>query len=64
MKTRAVSEIKDIDNRLATIEGHIRAIRQMYADNKDCEEVLLQLYATSSALKKLAKKIVLEHLGS
>jgi len=64
MKNRPADEVKDIDNRLATIEGHIKAIRQMYADSKDCEEILLQLYAASGALKKLSKKIVIEHLNT
>ena len=64
MKERSGIEVKDIDNRLATIEGHIRAIRQMYADDKDCEEILLQLYATTGALKKLSKKILVEHMNT
>ena len=35
---------KSIDNRLATIEGHIRGVRQMVVDEKDCADILLQLW--------------------
>ena len=58
------TNIKDIDNRLATIEGHIKGIRQMIADGKECEDVLLQLHAIGGALKKVSKKIINDHLNS
>lgn len=53
---------KDIDNRLATIEGHIKGVRQMLADGKNCDELLLQLYAINGSLKKLSKKILYDYL--
>ena len=49
---------KNIDNRLATIEGHIRGVRQMVADGKDCSDVLLQLSAIESSVQKLSKAIL------
>lgn len=55
-------QIKDIDARLATIEGHIRGVRQMVAEDKNCEDILLQLSAISGSLKNLSKKILNEHL--
>ncbi|HIW55984.1 MAG TPA: metal-sensitive transcriptional regulator [Firmicutes bacterium] len=55
---------KDIDNRLATIEGHIRGVRQMLAEGKSCEEILLQLYAISGSLRKLSKKVLYDHLNN
>ena len=36
---------KDLDNRLAAVEGHIAAIRRMLAEGRDCDELLLQLIA-------------------
>ena len=56
--------IKDIDNRLETLEGHIKGIRQMVSEGKGCEEILLQLYAVNGSLKKLSKKVLSEHLNS
>ena len=58
------TQLKDIDNRLATIEGHIKGIRQMIADKKSCEEILLQLHAITGALKKVSKKILNDHLNN
>jgi len=58
------TNVKDIDNRLATIEGHIRGVRQMIAEGKDCEDILLQLHAINGSLKKVSKKIINDHLNS
>jgi DNA-binding FrmR family transcriptional regulator len=54
----------DIDNRLATIEGHIRGVRQMVAEGKNCDEVLLQLAAIKGSIEKLSKLILLEHANT
>ncbi len=51
-----------MDNRLATIEGHIRGVRQMIADGKDCSDVLLQLSAIESAVQKMSKAILKNHI--
>ncbi len=64
MKHRDIEDIKQISNRLATIEGHIRGVKQMVAEGKNCEEILLQLYAINCSLKKLSKHILNEHLNS
>ncbi len=53
---------KETDTRLASIEGHIRGIRQMIADQKDCADILLQLSAVESAIQKLSKKVLKEHI--
>ena len=46
---------KSIDNRLAAIEGHVRAVRQMMAEDKSCEDILLQISAIEGSLNKLGK---------
>ncbi len=53
---------KSIDNRLATIEGHIRGVRQMVVDEKDCADILLQLSAIESSVQKLSKAILKNHI--
>ena len=58
------TQLKDIDNRLATIEGHIKGIRQMIAEQQRCEEILLQLHAINGSLKKVSKKILNDHLNN
>lgn len=54
---------KSIDNRLAAIEGHVRAVRQMLREDKECEEILLQISAIEGSLSKLGKIILKEHLN-
>lgn len=53
---------KNIYIRLATIEGHIRGVRQMVSDGKDCSDVLLQLSAIESSVQKLSKAILKNHI--
>lgn len=53
--------IKDIDTRLATLEGHIRGVRQMADAGKSCEEILLQLSAIKGGIEKLSRAVLLEH---
>ena len=52
---------QDILNRLARIEGHVRAIRQMVEADRSCPEVLLQIAAVRSALNKVAKILLKEY---
>ena len=54
---------KSIDNRLAAIEGHVRAVRQMLTEDKECEDILLQISAIEGSLSKLGKIILKEHLN-
>lgn len=54
---------KSIDNRLAAIEGHVRAVRQMLKEDKECEDILLQISAIEGSLNKLGKIILKEHLN-
>lgn len=49
---------------LARIEGHVRAIRKMADDGEPPADILLQVSAARSALKKVAQTIVLGHLES
>ncbi|HPG92423.1 MAG TPA: metal-sensitive transcriptional regulator [Clostridia bacterium] len=54
----------EIDNRLATIEGHIKGVRQMVADDKNCDDILLQLSALKGSIEKLSKMILIEHANT
>lgn len=53
---------RQIVNRLARIEGHVRAIKEMTAEERDCSEVLLQIAAVQKALDKAAKLLLKDHL--
>ena len=54
---------KALDNRLASVEGLIGAIRRMMAEGRDCEEILLQLSAAESSIKKIAKIVLKDHFN-
>jgi CsoR family transcriptional regulator, copper-sensing transcriptional repressor len=54
---------KDLLNRLATIEGHIKGIRKMVEDDQYCVDVLKQSYAVERALKKFEAAILEGHLN-
>ncbi|MEK5187017.1 MULTISPECIES: metal-sensing transcriptional repressor [Solibacillus] len=45
---------KKVVNRLARIEGHVRAIKEM---TSDCAEILLQLAAVRKAIDNTAKVV-------
>ncbi len=55
------TQTQDLLSRLAKIEGHIRAIRQMVETNRSCPEVLLQIAAVRCALNKVAKILLKEY---
>lgn len=54
--------LRSIINRLSRIEGHIRGIKTMVQENRDCPEVLTQVAAVRGALDRVARMILDEHL--
>jgi CsoR family transcriptional regulator, copper-sensing transcriptional repressor len=55
------AQTQDLLSRLAKIEGHMRAIRQMIEANRSCPDVLLQIAAVRCALNKVAKILLKEY---
>ncbi|AMQ22076.1 DNA-binding FrmR family transcriptional regulator [Anoxybacillus tepidamans] len=53
---------QQIVNRLARIEGHVRSIKEMTKEGRDCSEVLLQIAAVRKALDNAAKILLKDHL--
>jgi len=53
---------KSLDARLNKIEGQIRGIRKMLDEDRDCEEILLQISAVNAALTNTARIILESHL--
>lgn len=51
-----------IVNRLARIEGHVRAVKEMSKEGRDCYQLLIQLAAIRSALDNCGKLILKDHL--
>lgn len=55
---------KQIVDRFARIEGHVRSVKEMTAAGRDCSEVLLQIAAVRKALDNAAKLLLKDHLES
>lgn len=51
-------------NRLARIEGHVRAIRRMVENETACPDVLIQIAAVRSAINGVGRVILEDHLQS
>jgi DNA-binding FrmR family transcriptional regulator len=48
--------------RLQKIEGHIRGISKMVQEERDCEDVILQVGAVKAALNQVALTVIEDHL--
>jgi DNA-binding FrmR family transcriptional regulator len=55
-------EERSLDRRLSRIEGQVRGLRRMLAENRDCREVAIQFAAVSRALNKAALSYLVAHL--
>jgi CsoR family transcriptional regulator, copper-sensing transcriptional repressor len=49
-------------NRMSRAIGHLEAVKQMVQEERDCSEVLIQLAAVQSALRKVGKMILTDHI--
>jgi DNA-binding FrmR family transcriptional regulator len=49
-------------NRLSRVEGHIRGIKTMVQDGRDCPDLLVQIAAVRGALDRVARMILDQHL--
>ncbi|HLG72929.1 MAG TPA: metal-sensitive transcriptional regulator [Chloroflexota bacterium] len=54
---------KDVLNRLATIDGHLKGIRKMVEEDQYCVDILRQTYAVERALKKVEAVLLEGHLN-
>lgn len=48
--------------RLARIEGHVRAVKQMAEEGKPCADILHQIGAVQAALRKVAQQVLEDHM--
>ena len=61
---RTEKDKKELTKRLNIIEGQVRGINQMIADDRYCDDVLVQIAAVNKALKSLGNHILESHLKS
>ena len=54
----------DVAKRLARIEGQVRGLSQMVADDRYCLDVVTQVRAARAALAKIEQAVLADHLAS
>ena len=55
---------KAVINRLRTIKGHIQGIENMVEEEKNCQDILLQVAAVKASLQKVGIVIMENHTQS
>ena len=66
MKTSTAKEDKQYDkamvNRIARATGHLKTVRNMVEEGRDCSDVLVQLAAVKSAIIGAGKEILKHYI--
>lgn len=62
--THSHTQTRAVINRLSRIEGHVRSIKKMVEDERDCSNILIQIAAVRSAIDKVAGVVLEDHLES
>jgi CsoR family transcriptional regulator, copper-sensing transcriptional repressor len=55
-------ERAQIDRRLARIEGQVRGLRRLVAEDAYCMDLLNQIHAVRSALEQVAAQVASNHI--
>ncbi|MGD9030563.1 MAG: metal-sensing transcriptional repressor [Anaerolineae bacterium] len=58
------AQTQAVVNRLSRIEGHVRSIKTMVVEERDCSDILIQIAAVRSAIDKVARVVLEDHLES
>ena len=56
------TQTKEVLNRLSRAIGHLRSVKGMVEDGRDCSEVLIQLAAVRAALGSVSRIILKDHI--
>ena len=52
-----------VANRLKTVEGHVAGIGRMVDDGEYCIDIIRQIHAVQSALNKVSKMVLEDHMN-
>ncbi len=55
-------DVEAVNARLRKIEGQVRGVQKMVAEDKPCEDILIQIGAIKSALHKTGQVILEGHM--
>lgn len=57
-------QTKAVINRLSRIEGHVRSIKTMVEEGRDCSDILIQIAAVRSAVTQVGRVVLEDHVES
>ena len=57
------TQTKEVKKRLNNIIGHLEGISNMVEEGRDCSDVLVQLSAVSSSIRKLKSAMLKDHIS-
>ncbi len=52
----------DLQDRLSRIEGHVRGVKKMLAEHRDCDDILTQVAGVKAAINQVAILLLEGHL--
>jgi len=55
---------KKVIDRLSRIEGHVKGIKKMVEEDRDCPDLLHQIAAVKAAINKTGELILEDHIES
>lgn len=55
---------KKVIRRLNVVNGQINGVKQMIEDERNCEEILIQISAINKVLKSVGNELIKKHLAS
>jgi DNA-binding FrmR family transcriptional regulator len=53
---------KEVINRLARIEGHVRGIKKLVEEDRECPDILIQIAAVRAALNQAGRIVLEDHM--
>jgi DNA-binding FrmR family transcriptional regulator len=56
------ADAKDLQDRLRRVEGQIRGIQRMVAQNQYCIDILTQVNSASAALRSVGMRLLDDHI--
>jgi DNA-binding FrmR family transcriptional regulator len=56
--------VEDLQKRLNRIEGHVRGVKRMLAEQEECESILIQAAAVRAALNQVIVKLLEGHMAT
>lgn len=57
-------QTRAVINRLSRIEGHVRSIKTMVEEGRDCSDILVQIAAVRSAVTQVGRVVLEDHVES